>query len=318
MKKIPVFIAIGCIVAGLLAAAVGLMLVDFDFLKLSPLRYDTKTYPLEEPFHSIDILTAEHDIILLPTEGECKLVCTESKQIFHAVEVENGTLTVRRVDNSRWYEHFGLFWHEELSVTLYMPAGEYEALVLKSVSGDVEVPDQFIFADIDLSSTSGNLFLGSASKGSLKLTTVSGNIEGVNTVAATLSANSTSGCISLSSLTAETLDLHSVSGELRLSRLTAGSITAKTTSGDVFLRDLQAESAAQLTTVSGNIQLEDADAGSFETKTISGDIEGSIRSPKNFITDTTSGDFHLPASDPAAGSFSIKTTSGDATITLHQ
>ena len=89
-----------------------------------------------------------------------------------------------------------------------------------------------------------------------------------------------------------------------------------TTSGDISLKETVIDADIFIKSTSGEVSLESCDGSEITIKTISGDVEGSLRSVKNFITHTTSGDVYVPDSDSSASTCEITTTSGDIHITV--
>lgn len=297
-KKMAMMIAVACIVAGLLIALAALAVVRFDFRRLSTMTFETRTYEVQEPFRHIDIRDVECDVRLLPaTDGQCKVVCTESGKIVNTVEVEGDTLTITRRDTRKWYERIGIWWGDDLTMTVYLPEQEYQSLVLKTVSGEIKVPDSLSFAEAEVSSTSGDIsFLGRTTDG-LRITSTSGEINAGNAAGGDVQVTVTSGDVQLSAMTIENLAVSTTSGNVELSRAVV-------------------EGSAQITSVSGEIGLERSDAGSLRIQTVSGDVECSLLSNKKIETKTTSGDIRVPPSDPSAGICSVTTTSGDIEIEI--
>ena len=64
--------------------------------------------------------------------------------------------------------------------------------------------------------------------------------------------------------------------------------------------------------------MEACDGGEINIKTTSGDVKGSLRSEKQFVTHTTSGDIRVQDSSFAAEKCTISTTSGDIRFTIEQ
>ena len=101
----------------------------FDFSKLSAAKYDTATYEISEDFNSISIDTNIADINILPSDtDECRVVCFERQNSPHSVSVEDGKLTVKLVDNRKWYEYIEIFNFTTPKITVYLPADSYKSL----------------------------------------------------------------------------------------------------------------------------------------------------------------------------------------------
>lgn len=297
-KRIAVIVALCLVGVGLLLTLAAGVLLGFDLVRLNTMRFETVTHTVTEPFDSIDIRDVECDVRLLPAEdGQCRVVCQQSDKIINTVEVEGDTLTVVRQDTRRWYESIGIWWSGELTVTVYLPENEYRSLSVQTVSGDIEVPETFTFADAEAQSTSGDIAFAAHTREGLTVKSVSGSIRAGQAAGGAVEATTTSGDIRLSDMTPQTL------------RVT-------TTSGDINLTAVVAAGEAELKAVSGDVSLQGADAASLSIKTVSGRVQGTLLSAKNFISDTTSGDIRLPESVSTAGTCRIETTSGDVSITI--
>jgi DUF4097 and DUF4098 domain-containing protein YvlB len=295
--KIALTVAGACVVAGALVAGGALAALGFDFRALSTTQLQERTYEVQEPFQSIDISVPESDVRLLPAaDGRCRVVCAQGEQITDTVAVENDTLTITRQDARKWYQRMGISWVDAPAVTVYLPETEYRSLTVQTVSGELQAPEDFTFATAKVKSTSGDLTLRS------KVT------DGVT-------AKSVSGDITLDSVSGQ-VQVTTTSGDVEVGRSAARTLTVTTTSGEIDLEDVSVEQGARITCVSGDVELERFDAETIQIKTVSGDVAGSLRSPKNFVIQTTSGRVQTPPSDPAAGECAVTTTSGDIHLEL--
>lgn len=315
--KKALIIAGACAAAGLILAFAAMALVGFDVEGLNTMKFETRTYEVRDSFQHIEIRDMDCDVRLLPAGGgQCRVVCTESDQIINTVEVEDGVLTVTRRDNRKWYGRMGIWWSGGADVTVYLPEREYESIVLKTVSGEIDVPEDFAFAAADVNTTSGDITFLARTSGGLNIQSTSGAITAGGAAGGPVRMTTTSGDVRLSDAAAEELSVKTTSGEVELSRVTARALDVTTTSGGIGLRLVRAEGDARLETVSGGVELRDFDAAGIAIKTSSGEVDGTLLSPKNFVTDTVSGDVRTPASDPSAGTCKIKTTSGDIRLEI--
>lgn len=295
--KYAIITAAICIGAGIIISFISLAIIDFDFLRLNTVDFETRTYENLESFKNIDIKNIECDIRILPSQnGERKVICSESETIIHDVKVENDTLKITGTNNRRWFELIGI-WTGDLSVIVYMPEGEYNSVYLKSVSGNINVSKNFRFTDAELITTSGDILFESQTSSGIYAKSVSGNIRLSNSSTGSVQASTTSGDIAFANITAKELKMSSTSGNTSFDKVAV--------SGE-----------AECRTVSGDIWLENSDAASFKLKTVSGNIRGSILSPKSFDVKTVSGNVEIPPSDFGAGSFAASTTSGDIYISI--
>lgn len=298
-KRTAVIISVCMIIAGLIICFAALCIWNFDFSKLNSLgESEMKVYDIADDFKSIDMRDVECDTVLLPSsDGKCRIECSENKNIVHSVEVSDGVLKIRRNDFRRWYEHIGFMWWNNMSLTVYLPKSEYDTLYLETVSGNITVPENISFGSVEVRSTSGNISFSAVSKNGIWAKTVSGDINIKNTAGGKAEVQSTS-------------------GNIYLENMKVDDIIVKTTSGKAELNSFNADWNTEIYSTSGDVRLKDSDAGTFIIKTVSGSVRGTVKSPKNFKTATTSGRVYVPIPDTSSGLFDVKTTSGDIEISV--
>lgn len=309
-----IFIALGAVISFGSFVAMG-----FDFSRLNAAESESSTYTIEESFKNISMDGAECDIRILPSEdGSCRVVCMESKKIYHTITVTGDTLTIQRTDSRKWYDHIGITYWADMELTLYLPETEYNELYVKSVSGNIDIPGDFSFKEAELHNTSGDIHFLASAEDALTAKAVSGSVSVSGQAAKSIEASSTSGEVKISSSEAKKqLTAKSVSGDIDLSDIRSRDITASSTSGDVEFTDVIASGQLRIDTVSGEICLHDSDAGELRLKTTSGDVSGTLLTGKLFSVDTVSGDVDIPRTT-AGGECSIKTTSGDIDIEIEE
>lgn len=310
-KKAWIAVAVILIATGIVIYVGTLLTVNFDFTRLNTVSFKTNTYNVEEPFTNISVMAAEGDVKLLPSDdGKCRVVCTEGEKIYHSVAVDNNTLTVERFDSRKWYECIGVYWGK-MEITVYLPQYEYETLYIKSVSGNITIPEAFTLGKAEIKNTSGEVSFKSYVKNDLSVNTVSGDLHlsGVNSK--NVDVQSTSGEIDLQEITsAEKISVKTVSGSINLSSINAKTYACKSTSGDIVFSNVIAAEGITVKSVSGNIELLSCDGDTLSIKTTSGDVSGSLLTQKIFITETESGDVDVP-NTLSGGKCEIKTVSGN-------
>lgn len=263
-KKIAIIIAVIFIGVGILMAGAALVLTGFNFSKLNTRNYEVQKVEVDETFNNIEIEDVECDIQLAKSnDGICRVEFTATEGIEHNISVDNGLLKVTRIDTRKWYECIGIFSWEEMRVTVYLPEKEYDSLKLNTVSGNIIVPEEFIFVNAVASSTSGDVIMS--------------YVE-----AEELFASSTSGDVELFSVIINgDADIKAVSGDIELEGCDAESFRIKTVSGDVDGEILTTKNFVTNTT-SGNVRVpvSDYSAGECVIDTTSGDIEIEILGQK--------------------------------------
>ena len=161
----------------------------------------------------------------------------------------------------------------------------------KTVDGDCTV------ASADLETTSGSIVVTKATLQSLTAQTGSGSV-----IFEDLAVN-------------EAIFAETTSGSIRMNRVTCGNLDAHAGSGAIKLTDTVVTGQIKVKTTSGAIRFQRADAATLSLKTTSGSVTGSLRTPKVFYTDTTSGSVDVPKSIEG-GLCEIKTTSGSIRLTI--
>lgn len=267
--------------------------VDFDITSFNSEKTYKKSYTVSESFENIKIETVESDINFIISEGDCKVVCTESDKVSYNVSVDGVTLNIIREDNRRWYEYISfMYGHNNREITVYLPKSEYNKLKAESSGGNISVSDVFSFEALELKCTSGDIEVYSDVSDSVTVSTSSGNI-----------------CIGGQS--ANLIKLKTTSGNIELTDIYARSAELKSTSGNIEIEMTEADENIKINTTSGDISLLSFDSEYIEIKTTSGNVSGYLMSEKDFTVDTASGDIDLPNSSSSRQKCIVSTASGD-------
>ena len=273
----------------------------------------TDTYTITDGFSNIRVSGAECDVRLIPSEdASCTVLCRETDRIAHTVTVKNGTLTVERTDNRKWFEHIGFMWSYwgPIEVNIYLPEIAYENLYVRTASGKIDIPDGFFFDRAELDGVSGDIRFMAEVDGELRLKAVSGDIEVSGTSPETLSVESTSGVVTVNDIAVNAaFACRTVSGTQRINHLTCKNAMINSTSGSVIASDLIASEHITMEAISGSLKLTGCDADTLYLKTVSGGVAGTLCSEKQFLANTTSGSISVP--DTAGGLCEVKTVSGN-------
>ena len=312
-KKKAIRFAVVCLAAGLLISFVALAALDFNFFEMGTMEPVTNTYAVSEGFTKISVWGSECDVRLIPSEdAACTVLCNETDRITHVVTVRNGTLTIERTDDRKWFEHIGFMWSYwgPIEVIVYLPEGAYDDLYIRTASGDVDVPGDFSFTQAEVDGVSGSIRFAADVKGALRLKAVSGSIQVGGVAPETLTVESTSGKVAVDAAeVGEAFSCKTVSGDQRIDRVTCRNASVYSTSGVVVASDLVASEQIRMEAVSGSLKLERCDADTLWLKTVSGDVTGTLRTEKAFLASTVSGSVHVPDSG-AGGTCEVRTVSG--------
>lgn len=277
MKKA---ILIPLIIGGvLLTAGTVLFIVGFSASNQSIERV-SKTYDLDDPFTNFDIRLETSNLEFKVSEdGKKKVVCEETSKYYHGVQVQDGTLKIASVDTRAWYEKFFDFNLYFMKTTVYLPADNYGSLNVHSATGDIVIPENFVFTGLSAELSTGNITLQAD-------------------VQETLKAKSSTGRITIENVEAKNFDVSS-------------------STGDVMIRNSLAQEQMRVHTSVGDISIMDSDASTLDVEASTGDIDMALLSGKTFDVSTSTGRQQVPASTPGAGSCRVHTSTGNITIRVN-
>ena len=290
--------------------------LKWDFKRLDTQKYQTNTYEPVGEFESISVIVKEADVAFLPSESDaCRVVCYEDERVTHAVEIADGTLTVRVEDAKKWYHYIGFSFHHP-TVTVYLPQGEYQALSVQGNTGDVGIPKEFRFSSIDISVSTGHVKNHASVTGELCVKTSTGDIfiEDVSCGALSLSVSTGEvntnavACTGDASVTVGT-------GKAHLTDLSCKNLTTKGNTGDLFLKNVVATEKISVERSTGDVHFDSCDAAEFFILTDTGDVKGTLRSDKIFIASADTGKIEVPKTT-TGGRCEITTDTGDVKIEI--
>lgn len=298
-KKILITVAVILVAVGMICGFCGIYSLGFKFNEISTSDFVTHTYTVEDDFTNIIIEDAESNINFYKSnDDKCRVLCDEREKVTHTVVNENNTLTVRVKDERNWFERINIgFFIADMRVSVYLPKNKYDSLNAASMSGDIDVANEFTFDNAKVGSISGDVSVKADVKQELNISSTSGDVI-INNISAT-----------------ECINASSVSGEIDLSNVKGKEIFANTISGGVMLTDTVASQKLKANSTSGEIDLKRCDAKNIVLDTVSGEISGTLLSNKQFITETTSGTVNVPQS-VSNEECRITTVSGDIYIEI--
>ena len=245
------FILVGCIIF------LGVMTVlGWNFKKLSTDKFVTNNYEINESFKNISIKTVTADITFVPTtETKSNILCCEYEKVRHNVTVKNDTLIIDNADTRKWYDYIGIHF-EMPKIKISIPQGLYNILNVKATTGDIKIPEGFIFEDADISVTTGDISLESSVSGNVNCKSTTGdiNLNGIRCTA--LTANTTTGDINFDSCDAAELFMKVTTGDINGSLLSNKIFDAKTTTGKVNVPASQNGGVCKIKTTTGDIKID--------------------------------------------------------------
>ena len=200
-------------------------------------KYETNTYEVGKAFSDISMTTDTADIIFaLSDDGKCKVECYEKENAKHSVTVENDVLVVRI--NKSWYDYIGYDFGLS-KITVYLPKTEYNALFINESTGNVEIPKDYLFDNVDISLSTGDVnFCASVSR-LAKIKAITGNICVENTSAGALELSVTTGKVTVSGVTCrDNITVDVVTGSAYLTDSSCRSVISSVITGSISLNNV--------------------------------------------------------------------------------
>ena len=289
----------------------------WDFSKISTSNYQTNTYTVDETFRNIEIKTDTADIFFLPSEdGICKVICYEKENATHSVSIQNETLTIQIIDNSDWFHHIGIVVNGSPKITVYLPENEYASLFIRESTGDIEIPKEFHFQNMDITASTGDIKNYASASEDMSITTGTGDIFTENISAKKLYLSVSTGEIHVKSVICEqNFEINVRTGEANLTDISCNNLISKGTTGDIFLINLIASEKISIERGTGDINFDGCDANELALKTSTGDVKGTLLSDKTFAVESSTGTITVPK-NTVGGKCEIATDTGDIKINI--
>ena len=273
------------------ATAVG----GFDVASLGNNRYETVSEEVSEDFKDISIkVNAAAIEFLHGEEKQCKVDYTGQEDLKISVEVKDKTLVIQYEDTREWYEHIGIFFKEP-KITVYLPKEEYASLSVQSNTGVVTLPKELTFGSITIDSDTSDVDCSASVKENMDIHVSTGDILLIDMKAGGVKVETTTGNVKMIGI--------DVGGDIAIS----------TTTGDVLLGKAVAQKALTVKCTTGDVGFDRSDADTITVSTTTGDITGTLLSGKEFNTETSVGDIHVPK-NTEGGRCELSTTTGDIAI----
>ena len=291
-------------------------MLNWDFGKLSTVKYETNTHIINNNFDNISLSADTADITFIPSgDGNCKIVCYEESKIKHSVTVEDGTLNIQKRDERKWYEHIGINFHSH-KITVYLPAGEYGRLTIRTDTSDTKIAKDFKFKNIDINQSTGDVINYASALECIQIKTSTGRITTEGISAKTIDLSTSTGAIVASEIACEGNITTNVStGKTSLTNITCKNLSSDGNTGDGVLKNVIAAEKFSIKRSTGDIQLEGCDAAEISITTDTGDVRGTLLSEKVFIAQTDTGHVDVPKTS-SGGRCEITTDTGDIKIAI--
>lgn len=312
--KISLIIAAVLLIAGIVMMAASLGTTGFEGLDTSPMV--TNTHEIRDPFSDLDISVSAAEVMLLPSDdGTCKVVCHEEERLYHSVEVRDGVLHIKRVDEREWYDNIGIHTGN-IQVTVYLPQDEYGDLMVNGSTGLLDISGELLFDSIDVTVTTGIVNCDASVSDRIKIRATTGSIRVGDITVPSVELSVTTGRIDAENVICDgELRADVKTGDTFLTNVRCGSLLSDGTTGDIHLTDVIALEKFDIQRTTGDVEMDGCDARLILIETRTGKVTGTILTGKIFDARTSTGSVRVPKSGPG-GECSIITSTGDIRISI--
>ena len=221
------------LIGGILFAGV-MTVLKWDFMKLSTVSYEINTYEIPETFDCISVKTDTADIeFAYSKDGKCTVVCHEDVNAKHDVTVEDGVLHIALVDERSVLDYVGLNF-TKTEITVYLPKTEYGSLSIEESAGDIRLQQEFTFEDIDILSSTGDVYCSASALGLLRIQTNTGDVTFDGCDAAEIFVETDTGDVTGRLLTEKIFYAQTDTGKVDVpDSITGGRCEISTNTGDI-------------------------------------------------------------------------------------
>lgn len=307
-------VLIGCVLF------VGVMTsLQWDFTKLSTVEYETNSYEITDPFHSISLNTDTADILfVLSGDGICRVECYEEDRAAHCAAAKDGTLVIELIDQQSVADYIGFIGIHPGSprITVYLPETEYASLLIREDTGDIEIPNGFQFRNVDISLNTGDVDFRASASGMVKIQTTTGDIHAEDLSTASLDLSVSTGLVTVTgAVCTGDVNLRVSTGKVHLTDVACENLTTSGNTGDLSLKNVVAAKRFSIERTTGDVEFDGCDAAEIYVTTDTGDVRGTLRSDKVFSITTDTGDVDVPKT-ASGGICEITTDTGEVRIEI--
>ena len=254
---------------------------------------EIKSLIIEGTYSKVNIDTQTEKINIYLSGDENKAVYVENKNISLEVNTENDTLFIRRIDNRKFYDQ--MFNFIDFKLDLYLTKEVIESLKIDCSTGDIIINDGFIFNNVTINNSTGDVTIESNVTNELKIKNSTGNIKIKN-------------CNSLGNINIDT-----GTGDVELSNINCTKLDIKISTGDTLLTNVLVKNDFNMSGSTGSLLLDDFDAANIYVNLNTGDVKGTILSSKFFIAKSDTGRVNVPETRDG-GDCKITTSTGNIDI----
>lgn len=310
MKKLLI-IATALVALGAVVSVFAASRMNFDFKKLDNSNYVTNTYDFSESFKNISVDTDITRLTFKPaTNGKTTVECFEEEKLRHEVSVSNGTLTIKSV-NERKISDFSMFSMRSPEVTVYLPEKIYKNLKIDTDTGNIDIPSDFSFSEIDITGDTADVRCYASASGDVKINLSTGMITLDGVSANNMELVTSTGMKSLKDVNVKNdLYIHNSTGSASVTDSTCANLTSDGSTGDMDLKNVIVTNTMKIERSTGDVRIERCDAAEVYVTTDTGSVKGSFLSDKVFFASSDTGSINVPKTTNG-GKCEITTDTGD-------
>lgn len=299
------------VITGLVLFAVVMVAVGGKFSALGTGKYVSNTHEIREDFRNVRLEVDTANIVFaLSEDGVCKVVCYEEEKAQHSVTVSDDTLQIKVQNEKAWYDYIQINFVSP-KITVYLPEAEYLRLAIHADTGDVEIPGDFRFEEVDVAVSTGDVTCRASAAGQVAIKTSTGHIRVENIQVGALSLTASTGRILVSGVTCQgDVTLEVDTGKNTLTDLRCNHLTSIGQTGDLIMKNVVAEGNFSIWRSTGDVTFDACDAAAIMVETDTGNVTGSFCSGKNFSASADTGRVQIP-DNTQGGPCKIQTSTGN-------
>lgn len=312
------------LVAALTLMLIGLALFVVDRSKdhRDPLSFDITpcvltSVDVEDSFREISVSATIESISFLPSaDGGCRVEFLEPEKVEPSARVVNGTLTIGTTQPGNILEIVVSSLIDTPTITVYLPADDYDNLKLESDTGSVTLPEDFSFGSIELVSDTGSINCSASARQHIRVKSDTGAIRLSGLSAGELDLSTDTGAVELDSvICAGPITIREDTGKTMLRNVNCGSLDFHGCTGLFEMKDLLSTGLIAIEQDTGPVLFERCDASELRIKTSTGKVVGSLLTEKVFNAKSDTGKVEVP-NMTSGGSCTITTDTGKIQVTV--
>ena len=317
MKSIKLLITgIFLIIIGGLVCGASVIMMGFNFGSLNTATYVSNTYDMDPEFENISIKGDAEKISFAPSDGgKCYVVCKELENDKHDVRVVGDTLCIDNISDNMF---FFVFLNDSPEMTVYLPEDKYSSLSIDNDTGDVYIPEDFSFSDMNVKLDTGALVCSASATGDVNVKTDTGKINLQEMTPASLTVNTDTGFISLNDINCSgTAEINVHTARVEMNNVNCAEFNSKGSTGRLLMTNVVTTGSWNIKRETGSVSFEYCDAALINITTATGNVAGSLLSGKMFNVNTDTGKVNVPGSSEG-GKCDIVSDTGNIDITINR